>query len=123
MAKSKEHMGKKSSPGSRSASVVGIGMSSGVAAPKAGSYSHTPKGAKMSDEVRQRAEMDMSVLHRAHQIVTDKPRHAAVKQHAAEVFAAAHAPAVSKSTNARGNTVGFPAARGPGESVSRRGKR
>ncbi len=98
--KSREHMGKKQSPGgSRSSapSGAGIGMASGYAAPVAGRPSHTPKPAKMSEEMRMRAESDMGTLHRAHQIITDKSRHAAAKAHAADVFAAANAPGISIS--------------------------
>jgi len=98
-------------------------MAAGGHAPQPSRSSHTDKPMKMSEEIRMRAEADMGALHRAHQIVTDKPRHAAVKQHAAELFEAAHAPGVSVSGNARGNTERFPATRGPGETISRRSKR
>ncbi len=97
MAASREHMGKKetkSAPSART-SGHGIGMASGGARPTGSS--HAPKAAQMSDEMRMRAESDMGTLHRAHQIITDKPRHAAAQAHAAEVFAAASAPGVSVS--------------------------
>lgn len=89
--KSKESMGKKSTSSSRSASVAGIGMSTGMNAP------FKPSPAQVKDDMRMRAEDDLRTLHRAHQIVTDKPRHAAAKAHAKEVFVAATGAGVSVS--------------------------
>jgi len=97
MATSREREHKKDSTRGTSAktSGAGIGMATGGARPTGSS--HAPKAAQMSNEVRMRAESDMGTLHRAHQIMTDKPRHAAAQAHAAEVFAAASAPGVSVS--------------------------
>ena len=51
----------------------GIGMATGMNMPM------RPTKEQMKMDMQYRAEEDMRTLHRAHQIVTDKPRHAAVK--------------------------------------------
>lgn len=56
-----------------SSSTEGIGMATGLAAP------YRPSPQQIKAEQQYRAEDDLRTLHRAHQIVTDKPRHAAVK--------------------------------------------
>ena len=88
MATSRDRVSKKDTSSSRSASPKGIGMDMGAS---------SVKPMKMSEEMRYRAEADMGTLHRAHQIITDKPRHAAAMQHASEVFAAAKSPGISVS--------------------------
>jgi hypothetical protein len=76
--KSKERMSKKSSSGGASAKTAGIGMSAGMSAP----FKPSPEQVKQDQQYR--AEDDLRTLHRAHQIVTDKPRHGAVKALAAQ---------------------------------------
>ena len=105
---SREKMSKKTaSGGSRSSATsgAGIGMADAAHSPQP-PYGTAQKGIKMTDEQRMRAEDDMRTLHRTHQIITDKPRHAAAKQIAGEIFAAAQAPGVSVSGHGSGKTYG-----------------
>ena len=88
-------MAKKSSNGTS-----GIGMAAGMNAPTKPS----PEQIKMDQQYR--AEDDLRTLHRARQIVTDKPRHAAARQHAKDIFTAASAPGVSVSGRGSGKTYG-----------------
>lgn len=62
----------------KSSSTKGIGMATGLNAP----FKPSPEQVKSDNQYR--VEDDLRTLHRAHQIVTDKPRHGAVKALAAQ---------------------------------------
>ena len=88
---SKQKMGKKMSSGP-SSGTPGLGLATGMNEP------FKPSKEQVNSEMQFRIEDDLKTLHRAHQIITNKPRHAAVKAHAADVFKAAGAAGISKST-------------------------
>lgn len=79
--KSREKMGKKEPSKGTSAKTAGIGMAS---IPMTTGTAGVVKHEKISDEMRFRIEDDLRTLHRAHQIITDRPRHGAVKALAAQ---------------------------------------
>lgn len=81
MAISKQSMGKKDTGKGTSAKTAGIGMATGLPLT---SGSGPVKKQQMTDEMRFKVEDDLRTLHRAHQIITDKPRHGAVKALAAQ---------------------------------------
>lgn len=56
----------------------GIGLATGMNMP------FKPSPEQIKAEAQYRAEDDLKTLHRAHQIITDKPRHGAVKALAAQ---------------------------------------
>lgn len=62
----------------KSSSTKGIGMATGMNAPD------KPSPEQVKAEMQYRAEDDLRTMHRAHQIITDKPRHGAVKALAAQ---------------------------------------
>lgn len=82
MATSKQSMGKKDTAKGTSAKTAGIGMATGL--PLTTGTSGPVKKQQMTDEMRFKVEDDLRTLHRAHQIITDKPRHGAVKALAAQ---------------------------------------
>lgn len=78
MPASKQSMGKKGTGRGTSASTAGIGMATGMNAP------FKPSPEQIKSDMQYRAEDDLRTLHRAHQIITDRPRHGAVKALAAQ---------------------------------------
>lgn len=76
--KSREKMDKKSTGRGTSGSTAGIGMATGLNAP------FKPSPEQIKKDMQYRAEDDLRTLHRAHQIITDRPRHGAVKALAAQ---------------------------------------